>query len=48
VANLPVREIAAQTQRTEKAVESGLTRARIAFREAFSVLAAEAGFHPGV
>jgi RNA polymerase sigma-70 factor (ECF subfamily) len=37
--NLPVREIARTLHKTEKAVESQLTRARVAFREAFAVLA---------
>jgi len=35
VSNLPVREIAGVLEKTEKAVESQLVRARTAFREAF-------------
>ena len=47
VANLSVRDISKVINKTEKAVESQLTRARVAFREAFksltSVPAAELG-----
>ncbi|MBN2713809.1 MAG: sigma-70 family RNA polymerase sigma factor [Planctomycetes bacterium] len=37
--DLTVRDIAALTQKTEKAIESQLTRARVAFRETFQTLA---------
>ena len=40
VDNLAVREIAGTLKKTEKAIESQLTRARVAFREAFTSLAA--------
>ncbi len=39
LSGLSVKEMAAKTDRTEKAVESQLTRARVAFRETFNVLA---------
>jgi len=38
VQNLSVRDIAVNLNRTEKAVESQLTRARLAFRESFNQL----------
>lgn len=40
---LPVNEIARQTGNTPKAIESTLTRARIAFRRAFELLAGRLG-----
>ncbi len=39
IANLPVKEIAKAMEKTEKAIESQLTRARTAFKEAFEVMA---------
>lgn len=39
VSNKSVKEIAGKVHKTEKAVESQLTRARIAFREAFKTMA---------
>lgn len=39
---MPVREMAHILQKTEKSVESQLTRARIAFREAFKMIAVDA------
>ncbi|MDR1613206.1 MAG: sigma-70 family RNA polymerase sigma factor [Planctomycetota bacterium] len=48
ISNLSVRDISISVHKTEKAVESQLTRARIAFRDAFKsmaqVPAAELGF----
>ncbi|MDR0362521.1 MAG: sigma-70 family RNA polymerase sigma factor [Planctomycetota bacterium] len=48
ISNLSVRDISKSVHKTEKAVESQLTRARIAFRDAFKgmaqVPAAELGF----
>lgn len=41
IANLSVRDIAEKLDKTEKAVESQLTRARVAFRDGFSTLAVE-------
>jgi len=41
VSDLSVRDIALALHKTEKAIESQLTRARIAFREAFNVMAAD-------
>lgn len=41
-----VRDMATRLGRTEKAMESTLTRARVAFRDAFTTLADEA-LHPG-
>ncbi len=43
--NLSVRDIAGMLQKTEKSVESQLTRARLAFREAFKMIAVDM---PGV
>lgn len=40
IANLSVRDISKSVHKTEKAVESQLTRARNAFREAFKTMAA--------
>jgi DNA-directed RNA polymerase specialized sigma24 family protein len=40
MANLSVRDIAIAVHKTEKAVESQLTRARNTFREAFKSMAA--------
>jgi RNA polymerase sigma factor (sigma-70 family) len=41
ISGLSVRDIASSLRKTEKAVESQLTRARVAFREAFTVLATD-------
>lgn len=41
IADLPVRDMAARLEKTEKAVESQLTRARLAFRDAFRVVATD-------
>lgn len=41
ISNLSVREIAQTLKKTEKSVESQLTRARLAFREAFRSLAVD-------
>lgn len=41
ITNLSVRDIAHQIHKTEKAVESQLTRARVAFREAFKAVAVD-------
>lgn len=41
IKNLSVRDIAQIMEKTEKSVESQLTRARIAFREAFKVVAVD-------
>jgi RNA polymerase sigma factor (sigma-70 family) len=38
ISNLSVRDMAALLRKTEKSVESQLTRARVAFREAFKVM----------
>lgn len=40
ISNLPVRDISKALHKTEKAVESQLTRARNAFRDAFKTMAA--------
>ncbi len=40
IGNLSVRDMAKRFQKTEKAIESQLTRARVAFREAFRVMGA--------
>lgn len=40
ISNLPVRDISKAVHKTEKAVESQLTRARNAFRDAFKTMAA--------
>ena len=42
ISGLSVRDIAHLLEKTEKAVESQLTRARLAFREAFKLIAADA------
>lgn len=42
--NMPVREIAGLLKKTEKSVESQLTRARVAFREAFKSIAVDVPF----
>lgn len=41
MSNLPVREIARMLSKTEKSVESQLTRARMAFRETFKSVAVD-------